>query len=127
MMRIPWRDILKFLSGAFFVTAGASWYFSWLNMAVPFFGAAMSPEFLYYRGFVHFAMFLASFYYGFLKQSSTPSRYRPLVIGILLFALLMGLRGEFASVWVRAAVAGAAGSVLAYGIVLSRRAPDADR
>jgi hypothetical protein len=36
-MKINWRDVFKFLSGAFFVTAGTSWYFSLLGMSVPFF------------------------------------------------------------------------------------------
>ncbi len=70
-MRINWKDVFKFLSGAFFVTAGASWYFFWLHVAVPFpfFGfAAMSPEFLGLRGFLHFALFLISFYLGFIRK-----------------------------------------------------------
>lgn len=68
-MSIPWREILKFLSGAFFVTAGASWYFAQLNMSVPFFGLTMTPDFLFYRGFLHFGLFLASFYYGFIRKA----------------------------------------------------------
>jgi hypothetical protein len=72
-MKTNWRDVLKFLSGAFFVTAGASWYFSWLGMSVPlpfpFFGfSAMTPEFLFYRGFIHFALFLICFYFGFIRK-----------------------------------------------------------
>ena len=68
MLHFPWRDALKFLSGAFFVTAGASWYFYQLDMSVPFFGTVMTPQFLFYRGFLHFGLFLASFYYGFLRR-----------------------------------------------------------
>jgi hypothetical protein len=45
-MKFNWKDILKFLSGAFFVTAGASWYFAWYQISVPFFQTKMSPEFL---------------------------------------------------------------------------------
>jgi hypothetical protein len=66
-----WKEVLKFLSGAFFVTAGASWYFYWLNVAVPFpfLGfTTMTPEFLGIRGFIHFALFLVSFYFGFIKK-----------------------------------------------------------
>ena len=66
-MKAHWRDVLKFLSGAFFVTAGASWYFSWYQIEVPFFGFTMSPGFLCLRGFIHFALFLISFYFGFIK------------------------------------------------------------
>jgi hypothetical protein len=71
-MRINWKEIFKFLSGAFFVTAGASWYFSCLHVAVPFpfFGfTKMSPEFLGIRGFIHFTLFLITFYLGFIKKS----------------------------------------------------------
>jgi len=70
-MRNVWREVFKFLSGAFFVTAGASWYFSWLHVAVPFpfFGVgAMTPEFLGVRGFLHFALFLITFYLGFIRK-----------------------------------------------------------
>ena len=67
-MRINWKEIFKFLSGAFFVTAGASWYLSWHHIAVPFFWFTMSPEFLGFRGFVHFALFLISFYLGFIRK-----------------------------------------------------------
>jgi hypothetical protein len=67
-MRNNWKDIFKFLSGAFFVTAGASWYLSWYHIGVPFFGFTMTPKFLEFRGFVHFALFLISFYLGFLRK-----------------------------------------------------------
>ena len=70
-MKNIWKEILKFLSGAFFVTAGASWYFSSHHVAVPFpfFGfTTMSPEFLGMRGFIHFALFLACLYFGFMKK-----------------------------------------------------------
>jgi len=68
-MRINWKDVLKFLSGGFFVTAGASWYFWWYQISVPTpFGLTMTPEFLGIRGFLHFALFLISFYFGFIKR-----------------------------------------------------------
>jgi len=69
-MRINWKDVFKFLSGAFFVTAGASWYLSWYHISVPipFFGLTMTPEFLRIRGFIHFVLFLISFYFGFIKK-----------------------------------------------------------
>jgi membrane-anchored protein YejM (alkaline phosphatase superfamily) len=76
-MKINWRDVFKFLSGAFFVTAGASWYFWCYDVSVPFpfFGfTEMTPKFLGARGFIHFALFLISFYLGFLrKPGRTPS------------------------------------------------------
>lgn len=63
-----WKETCKFLSGAFFVTAGASWYFAWYNMAVPFMGTVMSPRFLAIRGCMHFVFFLLSFYWGFIRK-----------------------------------------------------------
>ena len=63
------KEACKFLSGAFFVTAGASWYFAAYNMAVPFMSTSMSPGFLRIRGGMHFVFFLLSFWYGFLKKS----------------------------------------------------------
>jgi hypothetical protein len=69
LMRINWRDVLKFLSGAFFVTAGASWYFWWHHVSVPLpFGLTMTPEFLGIRGLIHFALFLISLYFGFIRK-----------------------------------------------------------
>jgi hypothetical protein len=70
-MSINWKEVCKFLSGAFFVTAGASWYFSWLGMSIPFpfFGVStMTPDFLLYRGYMHFALFLIAFYFGFIRK-----------------------------------------------------------
>lgn len=67
-MKIDWREALKFLSGAFFVTAGASWYFWWIRLPVPLFGISLTPGFLGIRGFIHFALFLASFYFGFIRK-----------------------------------------------------------
>ena len=68
-MKINWKDVFKFLSGAFFVTAGASWYLSCYHIKVPVFEYTMSPKFLAIRGFIHFALFLISFYFGFIRKS----------------------------------------------------------
>jgi hypothetical protein len=69
-MKLSFKEICKFLSGAFFVTAGASWYFSAIHLGVPFFGTTMSPKFLGVRGFFHFGMFLLTFWYGFIRKKS---------------------------------------------------------
>jgi hypothetical protein len=68
MRTINWKEICKFLSGAFFVTAGASWYLSWYHITMPFMNTTMSPEFLGVRGFIHFIFFLITFYIGFIKK-----------------------------------------------------------
>jgi hypothetical protein len=70
MKKINWPEICKFLSGAFFVTAGASWYFSYLKLDIPFMGGSMSHEFLTFRGFLHFILFLLTFYVGYIKKKS---------------------------------------------------------
>lgn len=68
MKKSIWKEILKFLSGAFFVTAGASWYFAWYKVDLPFMGTKMSHEFLFIRGFIHFGLFLLSLYFGFFHK-----------------------------------------------------------
>jgi hypothetical protein len=68
MNKINWKEICKFLSGAFFVTAGASWYFAYLKIDLPFIGTTMTHQFLFIRGFIHFVLFLTTFYFGFIKR-----------------------------------------------------------
>lgn len=68
MKRIYWKEACKFLSGAFFVTAGASWYFSYLKLDIPFMGTSMSSDFLFARGFAHFLFFLLTFYVGYIRK-----------------------------------------------------------
>ncbi|MGO8943063.1 MAG: hypothetical protein ACLQJ7_05250 [Syntrophobacteraceae bacterium] len=67
-MRINWKEVFKFLSGAFFVSAGANWYLSWCHIEVPFAGFTMSPELLGFRGCIHFVLFLVTFYFGFIRK-----------------------------------------------------------
>lgn len=67
MNKINWKEVCKFLSGAFFVTAGASWYFAWYAVDIPFMGTTMTHNFLFIRGFIHFVLFLTTFYLGFIK------------------------------------------------------------
>jgi hypothetical protein len=45
-MSINWKEVCKFLSGAFFVSAGVNAYFYFTHLAVPFLGFAISPELL---------------------------------------------------------------------------------
>lgn len=72
-MRINWRDVFKFLSGAFFVSTGTNWYFYQLNLAVPLpfdiFGfTTLSPGILGVRALVHSALFFACLYLGFIRR-----------------------------------------------------------
>ena len=68
MKKINWKEVCKFLSGAFFVTAGASWYFAYYKIDVPFMGTTMTHGFLAIRGFLHFGLFLITFYLGYIKK-----------------------------------------------------------
>jgi len=68
MEKFPWKECFKFLSGAFFVTAGASWYFAAIHLPIPFLGTVMTPMFLGIRGCMHFVFFLLTFYLGFLRK-----------------------------------------------------------
>ncbi len=63
------KESCKFLSGAFFVTAGASWYFAYYRIEVPLMGTTMSPDFLFVRGFIHMTLCALSFWYGYLRKA----------------------------------------------------------
>lgn len=68
--RIFWTEACKFLSGAFFVQAGVNWWMYWNNISAPIFGATWSPNFLGIRGFIHFGLFLLTFYIGFINKKN---------------------------------------------------------
>src|SRR5436309_12232701 len=51
-----------------------------------------------------------------MNSQPTHRRIWPAVIWVLVFAILMGVRPEFSSMWVRAVVAGSAGGALGWGI-----------
>jgi uncharacterized protein (DUF983 family) len=55
------------------------------------------------------------------SQSLSPARVVRFVVGVVVFALLMGMRSEFESHWVRSLVAGIAGGVFAICILPMRR------
>jgi hypothetical protein len=56
------KEACKFLSGAFFVSAGVNWWMYFNHIPAPFFGTTWSLEFLGIRGFI------ASFYFGFIRK-----------------------------------------------------------
>ncbi len=51
----------------------------------------------------------------------TGGQIAQLVLGIVLFGVLMGIRGEFASIWIRMFVAGCAGAALAISVLMLRK------
>ena len=73
-MSINWKEVCKFLSGAFFVSAGVNAYFYFTHLAVPFLGFAISPELPGLRSAIHFVLFLICFYFGFIRTKSGVAR-----------------------------------------------------
>lgn len=67
-MKIKWREVFKFLSGAAFVGSITNVYLYLNNISVPFLGYTITPEFLGFRALVGFVLFLLFFYFGFLKK-----------------------------------------------------------
>jgi hypothetical protein len=50
-----------------------------------------------------------------------PAQIARFICGLILFSVLMGMRGEFDSFWVRALVAGCAGAVLGIFVLPLRK------
>jgi hypothetical protein len=69
-MRINWREVCKFLAGAFFVSAGVLFYLYLTNTPVPLLGTdvVISPKINGMRSIAHFAFFLITFYLGFIRK-----------------------------------------------------------
>ena len=66
-------------------------------------------------------------------MNATPADKRPrmtgpqilrLIIGVVCFGVLLGLRQEFSSLWGRAIVAGCAGAILVICVVSLRKSGD---
>ena len=67
-MKINWREVFKFLSGAAFVGSLTNLYLYLNNVSVPFLGYTITPELLGWRSLVGFVLFLLFFYFGYLKK-----------------------------------------------------------
>lgn len=68
-MRVNWTEVAKFMSGAFFVGSIVGAYFYVARMDAPFLGYTIPADILGLRAIVHFALFVACFYYGFLRTA----------------------------------------------------------
>jgi hypothetical protein len=71
---VKFREVRKFLAGAFFVSSGILWYF-WMTgtsipVVLPFAGtvAIDTPEISGQRALVHFSAFLLCLYFGFFSK-----------------------------------------------------------
>lgn len=71
---IKYREVRKFLSGAFFVSSGLLWYF-WatgitIPIVMPYAGTVFveTPAVSGGRAIVHFVLFLLTFYFGFISK-----------------------------------------------------------
>ena len=71
---IKYREVRKFLAGAFFVSSGTCWYL-WvigvsLPVVLPYVGTVSleTPEINGQRAIVHFILFLLCFYFGFISK-----------------------------------------------------------
>lgn len=67
-MRINWREIFKFLSGAALLGSLTNAYLYFNDISVPFLGYTLTPEQLEVRSLVNFALFWLFLYYGYLKK-----------------------------------------------------------
>jgi len=71
---IKYREVRKFLAGAFFVSSGTCWYL-WvtgisLPIVLPYVEtlSVETPEISGQRAIVHFILFLLCFYFGFISK-----------------------------------------------------------
>jgi ABC-type methionine transport system permease subunit len=69
-MRVNWKEVCKFLAGAFFVNAGILFYLYLTNTAVPVLGThfVVQPAVNGLRSIPHFVFFLICFYIGFIRK-----------------------------------------------------------
>jgi len=68
-----YRDVRKFLAGAFFVSSGVLFYLYLADVSVPLLGTSFveTPEISRNRAIVHFVLFVLCLYFGFLSKPRT--------------------------------------------------------
>ena len=69
-MTINWKEVCKFLSGAFFVSSGVLFYLYLAGSPVPVLGAhlAITPTVNRVRAVVHAVLFVVFFYVGYIRK-----------------------------------------------------------
>ncbi|CAN5219156.1 hypothetical protein BH09MYX1_BH09MYX1_09660 [soil metagenome] len=68
LRRIPWREVCKFLSGAFFVSAGVLLYLYVVDVSVPVGSFILTPKVHLPRSIAHYVFFAITFYLGFIRK-----------------------------------------------------------
>ena len=70
-MRLNWKEIIKFLAGAFFVSSGVLFYLYLAKVPVPLLGTSFvqTPDLSLGRALVHAVLFLVTLYFGFIRKS----------------------------------------------------------
>ena len=69
-MTINWKEISKFVAGAFFVSAGTLFYLYITNTPVPIIGThyIVQPEVNGIRSIIHTILFVVCFCFGFIRR-----------------------------------------------------------
>jgi hypothetical protein len=67
-MRVKWREVFKFLSGAAFAGTRANLYLALNHVSIPVLGYTMTPELLGWRSVVSLVLFLLFFYGGYARK-----------------------------------------------------------
>jgi hypothetical protein len=67
-VKIAWREVFKFLSGAALAGSVANLYLSLAGISVPFMGYTITPGLLGLRAAVQFVLFVVFFYFGWFHQ-----------------------------------------------------------
>jgi hypothetical protein len=71
-LALRYRDVRKFLAGAFFVSSGTLFYLYLADVSVPLLGTNFveTPPISGVRSIVHFILFLICVYFGFVRKPS---------------------------------------------------------
>lgn len=69
-VKTKWREVYKFLSGAFFVSSGILFYLYITGTPIPLIGTQfiVEPEVNGLRSIIHAILFLITFYFGFIRK-----------------------------------------------------------
>ena len=73
-LAVRYRDVRKFLAGAFFVSGGIQLYLYFAKVSVPLLGTdiVFTPEISGVRSIPHFIFFFVCLYYGFIRRPKAP-------------------------------------------------------